>query len=240
MIDCSTQGKGAIYMYARSLGTDVTTIAPEALASFCPPLNPHHRPLIEPQRAFTVCGVKSAPFTTSNSMSTTDPVLKAFEDAQLAFRKKLKDPRLYEEILTTTKVDDVYEATAKLQETILGNGRLRNLGKISRFIKQLSSYAAVIEVFVQVKPDVLALIWGPIKLLLQWSSELSSALDQITDVMKRIGQALPQFTVLVETFEMSDAIRAALALFYEDMLDFYRVTLDFFRKPRGYTVWCMR
>ena len=26
MIDCSTQGKGAIYMYARSLGTDVTTM----------------------------------------------------------------------------------------------------------------------------------------------------------------------------------------------------------------------
>ena len=25
MMDCSTQGKGAIYMYARSLGTDVTT-----------------------------------------------------------------------------------------------------------------------------------------------------------------------------------------------------------------------
>src|SRR6266513_1634099 len=26
MMDCTTQGKGAIYMYARSLGTDVTTI----------------------------------------------------------------------------------------------------------------------------------------------------------------------------------------------------------------------
>lgn len=166
-------------------------------------------------------------------MSTTDPVLKAFEDAQRAFRKKLKNPRLYDHILTTTKVDDVYEATAKLQETTLGKGRLRNLGKIRPFLEQLSSYAEVIEVFIQVKPDVLALIWGPIKLLLQWSSELNSALDQVTDVMARIGQVLPQFAVLVQTFEVSDAIRIALALFYEDILDFYRITFDFFCKTRG-------
>jgi hypothetical protein len=168
-------------------------------------------------------------------MSTTDPVQKAFEDAQEAFRKKLKDERLYEQILTTKKVTDVYEATAKLQETILGKGRLRYLGKIGRFLEKLSSYVSVIEIFIQVKPDMLALIWGPIKLLLQWSSELNSALDQVTNVMERIGQVLPQFTVLVRTFEDSDALRTALALFYEDILDFYRITLDFFRKTRGYT-----
>ena len=169
-------------------------------------------------------------------MSPTDPGENAFEDAKQAFRKKLKDPRLYDQILATKTVDDVYEATAKLQETTLGSGRLRYLGKIRRFLEQLSSYAAVIEVFIQVKPDVLALIWGPIKLLLQWSSEINKALDQVTDVMERVGQVLPQFARLVQTFEMSDAIRAALALFYEDILDIHRITLDFFRKTRGYTL----
>jgi hypothetical protein len=167
-------------------------------------------------------------------MATMDPVQIAFENAQLEFRRKLKAPGVYDEILKISKAEDVYEATAKLQETGLGKGRLRNLGKIGRFLERLSSYAAVIEVFVQVKPEVLALIWGPIKLLLFWSSQLSRALDKITDIMEKVGQALPQFTTLVQTFESSETIRAALALFFEDILEVYRITIAFFRKTRKY------
>ncbi|KAK9780358.1 hypothetical protein SCAR479_02995 [Seiridium cardinale] len=166
------------------------------------------------------------------TMSTTDPVQAAFEEAQREFRKKLKSPDLYEQILNTATVDKVYNAITKLQETTLGRGRLRNLAKIGKFLERLSSYAAVIEVFIQVKPDLLALIWGPIKMLILLSSRLNSALDKVTDLMEKIGNILPQFSRLVETFEDSNQIKAALAMFYEDLLDFYQITLDFFNKKR--------
>ena len=42
-----------------------------------------------------------------------------------------------------------------------------NLGRIRPLLKTLLSYSLVIEVFVNAKPDVLAFIWGPIKLCLQ-------------------------------------------------------------------------
>jgi uncharacterized membrane protein len=163
----------------------------------------------------------------TGTTATADPVLEIFKEAKRAFRAKLKNPGLYNEILTVTTITDVYTATNKLQEERKGD--LRGLAKIGRFLKCLESYAKVIEVFVQVKPDLLALIWGPIKLLLLWSSQLTAVMDKVTDALARIGQALPQFDIMAQTFESSDAIRAALALFYEDILEFYRIIFEFFQ-----------
>ncbi|RAL06527.1 NACHT domain protein [Aspergillus homomorphus CBS 101889] len=148
-------------------------------------------------------------------MATNDPALEVFHEAQTSFRNNLKDPDLYSEILASNTISDVYNATNKLQEEAARKG------------------AGVIEAFLQVKPE-LALIWGPVKLLLLWSSQLSIAFDKVADTMVKVGYALPQFATVLGVFEWSDAIRAALALFYGDLLDFYRVNLDFFRKHRDY------
>ncbi|RAH64741.1 NACHT domain protein [Aspergillus aculeatinus CBS 121060] len=164
-------------------------------------------------------------------MVQQDPALEVFHQAQQSFRNSLKDPDLYREILASNSISEVYNATSKLQEEAAGKGALRNLARIRPFLDRLSSYSGVIEAFLQVKPE-LALLWGPIKLLLLWSSQLSSAFDRVADTMVKVGYALPQFATVLGAFEWSDAIRAALALFYGDLLDFYRVNLDFFRKRR--------
>jgi hypothetical protein len=67
-----------------------------------------------------------------------------------------------------------------------------------------------------------------------WSSQITAALDKVVDAMAKIGHTLPQFEVLMRTFQDSDAVKAILALFYEDILDFYCITFDFFRKAREY------
>ncbi|GLA01286.1 hypothetical protein AnigIFM60653_011535 [Aspergillus niger] len=164
-------------------------------------------------------------------MALNDPALEIFYQAQQSFRNHLNDPGLYNEILSSNSIDEVYNLTAKLQEEAAGKAGLRNLARIRPFLERLSSYSAVIEVLLQVKPE-LALIWGPIKLLLQMSSELTSAFDRVADTMVKVGYALPQFAMVLSVFEWSDAIRAAMALFYGDLLEFYRVNLDFFRKRR--------
>ncbi|GKZ31234.1 hypothetical protein AbraIFM66950_011525 [Aspergillus brasiliensis] len=164
-------------------------------------------------------------------MALNDPALEIFHQAQQSFRSQLNDPNLYNEILASNSIDEVYNLTAKLQEEAAGKAGLRNLARIRPFLERLSSYSAVIEVLLQVKPE-LALIWGPIKLLLQLSSQLTSAFDRVADTMVKVGYALPQFAMALSVFEWSDAIRAAMALFYGDLLEFYRVNLDFFRKRR--------
>ncbi|KAH7253331.1 hypothetical protein B0J15DRAFT_447743 [Fusarium solani] len=166
-------------------------------------------------------------------MSTDNPVEQSFEEAQLRFQRDLRgDPKLYENILTARTIDEVYKATSDIQAKMAPQGKMRHLAKIKPLLDRLAEYALVIEVFMQVKPDVIALIWGPIKVILLWSSQISNVLDKIADTLESVGHALPQFAVLAQTFDSNDVVKDALALFYLDIMDFYRIIFDFFRKTR--------
>ncbi|CAK7214760.1 hypothetical protein SEUCBS140593_002299 [Sporothrix eucalyptigena] len=162
---------------------------------------------------------------------TADPVLEAFDEARRVFVRNLKNQQLYREIRATKSVNDVYAVTTRLQESRAGQGRLRNMGKIKRFLDNLTLYVGVIEQFVSAKPELLALIWGPIKLLLMWSNEYFKIFDKITDILEEIGHFLPQFDILKEVLE-GEAFTAAMVLFFEDMLSFYLAMLNFFTKTK--------
>ncbi|RSL44831.1 hypothetical protein CEP53_011049 [Fusarium sp. AF-6] len=165
-------------------------------------------------------------------MTTNNAAEQSFEQAQQRFIKDLRDPGLYKEILTAKSIDEVYKTTSDIQAKMGPQGKMRHLAKIKPLLDRLTEYALVIEVFMQVKPDVIALIWGPIKIILLWSSQISSVLNKISDTLESVGHALPQFAVLAQTFESSDVVKDTLALFYLDILDFYRIIFDFFRKTR--------
>ncbi|KAI0813590.1 hypothetical protein GGR55DRAFT_687285 [Xylaria sp. FL0064] len=173
-------------------------------------------------------------------MSAYDPADEAFDEAKKKFRDNLKDQRLYNEILAdAATLDDVYQKAAELQENAACRASMRNFRRLRPFLDVLAGYGQVIEVFVQVKPEILALIWGPIKLILQWSSELSKAWDAVAEVTVKISQALPQFSELVNVFRDSSRVKAALVLFYGDILHFYRVLLKMLRNPRWKQIWEM-
>ncbi|KAJ5602044.1 hypothetical protein N7510_011578 [Penicillium lagena] len=162
-------------------------------------------------------------------MASVDPIQEAFTQAKQAFYNKIKDRGQYKEILTTTTMDDVYKTATKLQEEVSAKNRgLRYLKKIEPFLSRLKSFDSVIDTGVSAKPEVLALIWGPLKLLLIWSCELNAARDKIADTLVKIAYTLPQFDVVVQVFEDYEMVKTALALVYEDILDFYRVSFDFF------------
>ncbi|KAK8112930.1 Nacht domain protein [Apiospora sp. TS-2023a] len=153
------------------------------------------------------------------------PVHRAFEDAIKKFKEGLDDDPLYDLVLKTTSIDEVYNETDALQKDQGKKGHLRHLSKIEPFLKRLGEYASAIEVFVQVKPDILALIWGPIKLLLQWTSVLKTSFDAIINTIFNIGHYLPDFKSAIEAFHGNAHIYDVLVLFFKDILDFYLIAL---------------
>jgi len=161
-----------------------------------------------------------------------DPVQQVFDNVIHDFKSQLKDDRLLNEISKTTNIDQVYDTTDKLQREQAKHGHLRHLSKIQPYLEGLNNYVHIIEVFVQVKPEVLALIWGPIKLLLQWASTLKQSFDAIIDTLAEIGTLLPEFRNVVKLFEHNKQIKDVLALFFKDILDFYLIALNFFSLPR--------
>lgn len=161
-----------------------------------------------------------------------DTLQRAFESAKSDFKTKVNDDKLFEEILQTRSIDEVYDATTKLQAEQEKTGHLRHLAKIGPYLERLGGYSKAVETFVQIKPDVLALIWGPIVLLLQWASVLKTSFDAIINTTAEIGQALPEFQKATALFGESEEIKAVLLLFFKDILDFYALGLRFFRLPR--------
>jgi hypothetical protein len=165
----------------------------------------------------------------------TDPVQTAFNAAISDFREKLKDDNVYHEILKTTSIDQVYDFTDNLQREQAKEGHLRHLSKIEPYLNRLREYTGVREVFVQAKPDILALIWGPIKLLLHWASVLKKSFDAIVNVTATIGDLLPEFMDVTRMFSHNLHINEVLALFFRDILDFYLIALRFFGLSRKFT-----
>ena len=163
-----------------------------------------------------------------------DPVQYVFERSIRDFKANLKNDKLYNDILQTTSIDQIYDLTDKLQEEQAKDGHLRHLSRIGPFLERLRGYEAVIDMFVQVKPDILALIWGPIKLLLQWSCALKQAMDELAKTIADIGDLLPEFEETMKLFSDNEQIKDVLALFFQDILDIYIIALKFFGLSRKF------
>jgi hypothetical protein len=164
-------------------------------------------------------------------MATTQ---RAFEAAMLDFKDKLKGHSFYDQIIQTTSIEQVYQDIEKLQDKQAKSGRLRHLSKIEPFLARLREYSSVVETFVQAKPDILALIWGPIKLLLLWADVLKQSFDALVSALEEIGNALPDFCELAEMFAGNNRLQALLVLYFRDILHFYLISTKFFSMRRKF------
>lgn len=162
-------------------------------------------------------------------MSTSSSVQEAFDSARRDFLQSLTNPHDYD-FSQYNSIDQVYDATEKIQKEQETSGTLRNLNKIQPYLECMSQYVNTIDTFVQVKPEILALIWGPIKLLLQISSTFVQSYDKILDAMALIGDALPRFQIYADLFRSNSRVKRVLCIFYKNILDFHVMTLNFFKK----------
>ncbi|KAH7249586.1 hypothetical protein B0J15DRAFT_536886 [Fusarium solani] len=163
---------------------------------------------------------------------SSDAVKHAFNSAIEKFKKDLKNPDLYDQILQTTSIDQVYDATDKLQEEQSKTGSLRHLSKIGPFLGRLKEYTDAVDTFVQAKPDILALIWGPIKLLLLWANVLKQSFDAISDTLEKVGSLMPEFCEVTKIFTDSVRLQEILALLFRDILDLYLIAIKFLSLTR--------
>jgi hypothetical protein len=166
------------------------------------------------------------------SVPSSSSLQRVFDRAKRDFEDALPAKARMREILAINSAEKAWDAIERLQEEQSRQGKLRILNRIKPFLDALQSYAAVIEVFVQVKPDVMALIWGPIKLILQLIDNWHGVYDAVTRTMGSFGDLLPRFQRVVQPFVEKDWIQDALGLFYRYILDFHHQLLQLLSRPR--------
>ncbi|KAI1379439.1 hypothetical protein F4677DRAFT_332829 [Hypoxylon crocopeplum] len=165
-------------------------------------------------------------------MEATPPWLsEAFKSAKEEFKQSLKNPALYD-FSKISSIDDVLDEVMKIEREQAKTKTLRGLKRLEPLINGLKEYSAIIEVFVQAKPDVMSFIWGPLKFILQASSSLTSAFEKVVKVIADLGITFPSFKTYAQIFHSNHEIRRALCLFYADILDFYAVLLNFLTNRR--------
>jgi len=92
------------------------------------------------------------------AMSVETLSLAPFEDAMNKALDKMTQKER-DELSVLQTIDDVYAATDKIQKEQGQKGVLRNSNKIKPYLLWLQQFSGVIEVFVSIKPGLLALIW---------------------------------------------------------------------------------
>ncbi|KAM7189880.1 hypothetical protein V8F33_009789 [Rhypophila sp. PSN 637] len=170
--------------------------------------------------------------STASVQRPLDPAIIGFEKAMREFKVKLNDDAMYVEILKIRSIDQVYDIAEAIQAEQAKTGHLRHLAKIEKYLERMKLYTDAIDTFVSAKPDILALIWGPMKLLIQWTSTLSKSQDAIAKITAEIGDLLPEFHGMTALFSHNKRLNDVMALFFQDILDFYLISLRLFSKTR--------
>ncbi|KAJ0108128.1 uncharacterized protein J7T55_007247 [Diaporthe amygdali] len=163
----------------------------------------------------------------ANPATSVDGLLYEFEKAAQLFKDRLPDSVPWDEILKATSIEDVYDTTDKLQD----DKELRNLSKMRPYLERLCSYAGVVQDAIRESNNVLTFLWGPLALLLQWSSENDKAYSSIIDAVAEVGQALPDFQSLGAVLSHNSDSKEILLLFFKDIFDFYLAALQPFSHP---------
>jgi hypothetical protein len=84
--------------------------------------------------------------------------MEPFTQARDSIWAKLTDKEK-KELSGISSIHDVYKATTEIQAKQQATGEVVNTNKIRPYLDCLQHYAQVIEVFLQVKPEILGLIW---------------------------------------------------------------------------------
>ncbi|KAF8541863.1 hypothetical protein BDD12DRAFT_827786 [Trichophaea hybrida] len=154
----------------------------------------------------------------------TSPVgIDPFDQARVRVWEKLT-PKERDKCAETNTINDIWKAIQETQEKQSKLGMLGNMNKIRPYLDGLQRYAKVIEVFVQVNPAILALIW--------LSSHYFQGYDKLLDVFHEIGSSFPQFQQIADIFQGSSQMANYFGLFYAEIIEFHYQALRFFRQTR--------
>ena len=94
---------------------------------------------------------------------------EAANEWTLAFQHgiELSDPALRNSVMEVKNLPQLTDAIDKLQARYRERSVAKALSRVSPFLDNLSSFARVVDTFVSSSPEIAALCWGGIKLLLE-------------------------------------------------------------------------
>ncbi|KAM0562877.1 hypothetical protein ACHAPJ_001717 [Fusarium lateritium] len=153
----------------------------------------------------------------------------SFQRALSKFKASL-DPKLRSQF-SHCSLSELHDAIQDIQHNQAKDGKQRDIRRIQAFIEAMDQFGKVIEVFLNAN-EMLCFIWGPVKFLLMVTSTYITGFDKLLDAYSEIGNALPGLQQYSASFESYPPLATVLEDYYSDILNFHRIALSVFARPK--------
>jgi tetratricopeptide (TPR) repeat protein len=157
------------------------------------------------------------------------PTAAPFERALAQFKMGLK--KRDQETFKKTTLTDLKNTIGELQAKQHASRRLQGLNRIQPFLEAMEQFGKAIAIFANTN-ELVAFIWGPVKLLLLISSTFVDSFKELLSIYQHIGERLPNIMRYEEVFRSNGEMQGVLALIYKDILRFHMAALKYFQASR--------
>jgi hypothetical protein len=117
--------------------------------------------------------------------------------------------------------EDVLAEVRKAEEEHRDRSKSRKYVKgIEPFVRGAEQYGKAVDVFIHIntKPEILALILGAAKLVLQLAGDFIDFFERIVDMFRRLGKSLGRFEIYARLYPTSERLKPALVEGYGKFL----------------------
>ncbi|RSL59060.1 hypothetical protein CEP53_005924 [Fusarium sp. AF-6] len=131
---------------------------------------------------------------------------------------------------------DLDAAIQEIQAKLGRDKRLCNFRRMEKFLDAMKHVEQLVTIFLNVH-EVVAFVWGPIKLALMAATTWANSIKQLIDAYEEIGEALSNlafFHTLIKS-KGAEHLRQAVEDYFSDILSFHRCVLDVFSRPNWQT-----
>ncbi|KAK8044966.1 hypothetical protein PG993_004990 [Apiospora rasikravindrae] len=152
----------------------------------------------------------------------------AFDRALADFKAglKKKDQDRFKATTKESMLKEIEQLQHHQQSRRLG----QNLARVKPFVEAMGQFGKVIEIFSNVS-EMVAFVWGPMKLLLQIAGSFAKAFHELLDVYEKLGESIPMVLQFEQLFREDANMRRVLSIMWKDILEFHRQALKYFQQP---------
>ncbi|KAK7973119.1 hypothetical protein PG988_007253 [Apiospora saccharicola] len=144
------------------------------------------------------------------------------------FRKSLTDEQ--KKLFVASSLERVKDEIQFIQGRYGSTKKLRSLGRLSKFLEVMAQIEQLVLIFLNVS-EVVAFVWGPIKLALMMAGTRVQTLEQLLDTYVEIGEVIPSLQQYESLFKDAPAVLEVLERYFCDILEFHRNAMDVFARP---------
>lgn len=164
-----------------------------------------------------------------------------WSEATARFRTKVTS-ETFSKIVEVKSIDDLFHASAKAIEHYQKKSLPKWIDKSVPFLQHLRTFTSVIDTFIQLNPQIAALIWGSWKLILEVCAEFwiqrirnepdtifqwpkitvrsSDVLSEILEMFEQLCYDLPRYQRYARLFCNSRRIEDAIIRIYKEIICF--------------------